>query len=174
MDRLVYTFRMISHEEENFKRDFEIRGDQTFFDLHLAIQNNLGYDKSQMASFVLTNKKWAREEEINLFDMKDEPSEDTLIMDRVKISETCTDLKQRLLYIFDFFSDRGLFIELVEIGDEDPAVTYPQCTLEKGKIPIQIIIDDNNIDAFTMEEFDDLEGFDSDISFESIDDYEEL
>jgi hypothetical protein len=174
MNQLVFTFRIISNEEENFRRDFEIRANQTFFDLHLAIQENLGFDKSQMASFVLTNEKWEREEEINLFDIREEPSDDTLIMDKVRIGEACSDIRQKLLYIFDFFSDRGFFIELVEKGDEDPAITYPRCTLATGKIPIQIIIDDNNIDAFPTEEFDDLESFDDDISFESLDDYGEL
>lgn len=174
MDNLVYTFRMISNEEDNFRRDFEIRPDQTFFNLHLAIQKNLGYDKSHMASFVLTNEKWEREAEITLFDMRDEPSEDALIMDKVNIGEVCKDLKQKLLYVYDFFSDRCFFIELVNIGDEDPGVDYPRCIQAKGKIPIQIIMEDNNIDTFSVEEFDNLESFDDDLSFENLDDYDQL
>ncbi len=174
MDRVVYTFRMISNEEDDFRRDFEIRADQTFFDLHLAIQKNLGYDKSQMASFVLTNEKWEREAEITLFDMKDEPSEDELIMDKVNIGEVCKDLKQKLLYVYDFFSDRCFFIELVNIEDEDPGVDYPRCVRENGKIPIQIIMEDNNIDTFNAEEFDDLGSYNDDLSFENLDEYDQL
>ena len=174
MGRIVYTFRMISNEEEEFRRDYKVLADQTFFDLHVSIQENLGYDKSQMASFVVTNDGWEKGEEITLFDMKEEPSEDTLIMDKVKIMEICTDLKQRLLYNFDFFSDRCFFLELVEISDPDPDIGYPCCTKANGKIPIQIIIDDNNIDTFNMEEFDIHGTLDDDITFESIDDYEEF
>jgi hypothetical protein len=174
MDRVVYTFRMISNEEDDFQRDFEIRADHTFFDLHLAIQKNLGYDKSQMASFVLTNDKWERETEITLFDMSDEPSEDALIMDKVSVGKICIHRKQKLLYIFDFFSDRCFFIELVKIEDADPHVTYPKCILAKGKIPVQIIMEDNNIDGSPVEEFDDLENFDDDLSFENLDDFNDF
>jgi hypothetical protein len=165
---------MLSNEEDDFRRDFEIQEDQTFFDFHLAIQDNLGYDKSQMASFIITNDKWEREEEITLFDMKEEPSDDTLIMDKVKIGETCKGLKQKLLYIHDFFSDRGFYIELVNIDNIDSNVVYPKCTLAEGRIPLQIIVDDNNIDALNSEGFDEPGSFDDDILFENIDDFEGL
>lgn len=174
MEREVYTFRMISNEEEDFRRDYEIRADQTFFDLHLAIQKNLGYDKSQMASFVLTNEKWEKEAEITLFDMRDEPSGDALIMDKVKIGELCKSLKQKLLYIYDFFSDRCFFVELVKKGNVDLHAGYPRCILAKGKIPVQIIMEDNNIDGFSEEELDNLESFDDDLSLENLDDYDQL
>ena len=174
MANLVYTFRMISNEEDNFSRDFEIRADQTFFDLHLTIQNNLGYDKSQMASFVLTNEKWEKQEEITLFDMRDEPTEDAMIMDKINLGQVCRDLKQKLLYVYDFFSDRCFFIELVNIEEEDPGAEYPRCTRAKGKIPVQIIMEDNNIDIFSMEEFDDPGSYDDDFSIENLDDYDQL
>ena len=172
MGKLVYTFRMLSSEEEDFRRDFEILEDQTFFDFHLAIQENLGYDKSQMASFILTNEQWEREEEITLFDMKEEPSDETLIMDKVKIADVCKTLRKKLLYIHDFFSDSGFFIEVVRMKDAEPNKKYPRCVLSEGRVPIQIIVDDNNIDIPAVEGFDDLESLDDDITFENIDDYE--
>jgi hypothetical protein len=172
MGKLVYTFRMLSGEEEDFRRDFEILDNQTFFDFHLAIQEDLGYDKSQMASFILTNDQWEREEEITLFDMKEEPSDETLIMDQVKIVDVCKTVRQKLLYIHDFFSDRGFFIEVVRMEDAESDKKYPVCILSEGKIPIQIIVDDNNIDTLAIESFDDLENLDDDITFENIDDYE--
>ena len=174
MEKLVHTFRLLSNEEDDFRRDFEVRANQTFFDFHLAIQDNLGFDKTQMASFILTNDNWEREEEITLFDMKEEPSDDSLIMDQVKIGSLCSELKQKLLYLFDFFSDRGFFIELVKTHNIDSNISYPRCTLAAGRIPVQIIVDDNNIDTINPEGFDELESFDDDILFESIDDFEGL
>ncbi len=174
MAHLVYTFRMISNEEDDFRRDFEIRTDQTFFDLHLAFQKNLGYDKSQMASFVLTNEKWEKQGEITLFDMRDEPTQDAMIMDKTTVGQVCRDLKQKLLYVYDFFSDRCFFIELVNMEEEDPGVDYPRCIQAKGKVPVQIIMEDNNIDTFTMGEFDDPGSYDDDLSFENLDDYDQL
>ena len=54
---MIYTFRFISNEEENFVLDVNINHDQTFEDLHLAIQKTLEYDSSQMASFFTSNNK---------------------------------------------------------------------------------------------------------------------
>ena len=106
--------------------------------------------------------------------MRDEPSGDALVMDKVKIGESCKDLKQKLLYIYDFFSDRCFFIELVKKGNVDLHVGYPRCILAKGKIPVQIIMEDNNIDGFSVEELDYPESFDDDLSFENLDDYDQL
>ena len=64
---MIYKLRMISHEEEQFVRDFEVLSGQTFYDLHVAIQKELRFDTSQIASFYLCNDKWEKEIEITLF-----------------------------------------------------------------------------------------------------------
>jgi hypothetical protein len=56
--------------------------------------------------------------------------------------------------------------------DASPEMNYPRCTLSEGRIPIQIIVDDNNIDISAAENFDDLGNLDDDITFENIDDYD--
>ncbi|UCG28260.1 MAG: hypothetical protein JSV24_02550 [Bacteroidales bacterium] len=171
---MVYTFRIISHEEESFVRDFCIRTDQTFFDFHMAIQDELGYDKSQMASFFLANEEWEKEKEITLFEMSDDRSKEYLVMDKVRIGQAVTELKQKILYVFDFFSDRCFYAELIKKDKEDPSATYPVCVRAKGRVPIQIIMEDNNIDMFNSDEFEEFDGLNDDITFESIDDYEEF
>lgn len=174
MNDIVYMFRMLSGEEESFIRDFEILADLTFYDLHLAIQEELGYDTSQMASFFLASETWDKQNEITLFDMKEEKNSEAIIMDKAKIGTFITETKQKLLYQFDFFSDRYLYIEMVDSGKRDMDTNYPVCTRSGGKVPRQIIIEDNNIDDFSLEEFDDLSTIDDDINFENIDDYEEF
>ena len=63
---MVYRFRIISNEAEGFVREFELQGNQTFYDFHLAIQKNLEYDNSQIASFQITDQSWIMIKELPL------------------------------------------------------------------------------------------------------------
>jgi hypothetical protein len=138
---MVYKFRLISNEKEDFIRDFEVRSDQSFYDLHQAIQKNLYYDQSQIASFFLCNDRWEKAQEITLFDLSDEPDQKTMVMDNTRFSEHIHELKQKLLYVFDVFNERAFFIEVAEIKEDSPGKSYPACTLSKGSPPVQIIMD---------------------------------
>ncbi len=138
---MVYKFRLISNEKEDFIRDFEVRSNQNFYDLHLVIQKNLHYDQSQIASFFICNDHWEKEQEITLFDLSDEPDQKTIVMDSTRFSDHIHKLKQRMLYVFDVFNERAFFIEVAEIKEDIPGKTYPACTLSKGSPPVQIIMD---------------------------------
>jgi len=138
---MVYKFRLLSNEKENFIRDFEVRSNQTFYDLHLAIQKNLHYDQSQIASFFICNNQWEKEQEITLFDLSDEPDNKIMVMDNTIFADHILELKQKLLYVFDVFNERAFFIEVVDIKQEAPGKTYPTCTLSEGLPPVQIIMD---------------------------------
>lgn len=138
---MSYKFRLLSNEVDDFIRDFEVRSDQTFYDLHLAIQKNLHWDYSQIASFFFCNNQWEKEQEITLFDLSDEPATQTILMDSTKFSDYIKALKQKLLYVFDIFNERIFFIEVVEIKEDSPDKTYPSCTYSEGSPPIQIIMD---------------------------------
>ena len=154
---MVSVFRLISDELDNFWRDFEIKSDQSFYDLHVAIQNNLCYDKSQIASFFLCEDNWEKLQEITLVGISDEESHKLLFMDKETIQDHVRDLKQKLLYVYDFFNERAFFIELKEIREEAGTATYPFCSSGKGNPPQQILMDQIFIDkdlGFDLEEFD--------------------
>ncbi len=145
---MVLCLRLVGTGEELFYRDFEINNKQTFFDLHNAIQEELEYDKKQMASFFIANDKWEKGLEINLFDMSEETHAPVIVMDKTQLCELLFKEKQRLLYVFDFFSDRSFFIELSSIIPVNKNKKYPLCTSGRGNPPKQIIMDDpghNNI-----------------------------
>ena len=72
---MIYKFRLLSSEKDDFVRDFEVSSDQTFYDLHLVIQYNCHYDTSQIASFYLCNSDWEKENEITLFELSEEQIE---------------------------------------------------------------------------------------------------
>ena len=139
---MVYSLRILGTGKGMFYRDFEIKATQTFYDFHIAIQDELGYDKKQMASFFLANNKWEKGLEINIFDMTEDTHTPVIIMDRTQLCELLSEEKQRLLYVFDFFSDRAFYIELVNIFSPGKNREYPCCTGGTGDPPPQIIYDE--------------------------------
>jgi hypothetical protein len=139
---MIFKFRLLSSEKDDFIRDFEVRSDQTFYDLHMAIQKNCGYDSSQIASFFLCTNDWEKETEITLFELSEEHGKGILAMDNSVLSVHITGLKQRLLYIFDIFNERAFFIEVVGIRDDDSSKSYPYCTLSAGSPPVQVLPDE--------------------------------
>ncbi len=143
---MIFKFRIISSEVGDFVRDIEIRSDQTFYDLHVALTNNFHYDNSQLASFFISNMDWEKELEITLFDISEGTSSNIRIMDKTQLEELIHEKKQRLLYVFDYYNERLLFLELMDISQEKKGVSYPAVTQAKGSPPQQILIIDNNFD----------------------------
>jgi hypothetical protein len=115
---MIYLFRIISDENPDFYRDLVAKGSDTFLDFHNTLQKELGYDASQLASFFITNERWEKEQEITLINMMQEPGLTSYTMDQVTLEEHLGELNQRMLYLFDFFSDRAFYIELIEMEDE--------------------------------------------------------
>ncbi|HDJ33355.1 MAG TPA: hypothetical protein ENF21_04560 [Bacteroidetes bacterium] len=138
---MIFTFRLISTEAVDFVRDMEIGAENSFLTFHAGIQKALRYDPSQLASFFLCDNEWNRLKEITLLDMYGEEKIHTLTMQEAIISHYVSKKGDKLQYLFDFFSDRTLFIELV---DTEPAGD-PHAPLfvirEKGNPPQQIVMD---------------------------------
>jgi hypothetical protein len=153
---MIYKFRLLSNEVDDFVRDFEVSSDQTFYDLHIAIQKNLHWDHSQIASFFFCNQNWEKEQEITLFDLSDEPSNQTMVMDSTKFRDHIKELKQKLLYVFDVFNERTFFIKVVEIKEDKPGKTLPSCTYSEGSPPLQVIMDQVFLSRDPSQTIDDL------------------
>ncbi|MCK7530354.1 MAG: plasmid pRiA4b ORF-3 family protein [Marinilabiliales bacterium] len=112
---MVYRFVVLSDEDEAFVREFEFLESHTLLDFHNAIQEELEFDKSQIASFYMATDSWEKEEEFTLFDMGAGSS----TMENAVLEEVIFRKNQKLLYVFDFFNDRALFIEYVGESKED-------------------------------------------------------
>ncbi len=138
---MVLKFRLISNEQDDFIRDIEILDDQTFFHLHEAIQDNLQFDKSQIASFFICNQKWEKEQEITLFELSEEEAAKVLVMDNTRIGDYMQGTHDKMLYVYDVFNERLFFIELVEILKQDSTKAYPCISFEKGQAPQQVFMD---------------------------------
>lgn len=109
---MIFNFRVVSDEVDNFRRDIQIDADASFLDLRNVIYESVGYDKNQMCSFFLCDQDWEREREITLEDMGLDASEDAYIMEDTILSDEIEDEGQRLMLTFDYLNDRSFYIEM--------------------------------------------------------------
>ena len=66
---MIFNFRIVSDEVDNFKREIKIDADATFLDLKNAICESVDYDKNQMSSFFICDDSWEKEKENKMEDM---------------------------------------------------------------------------------------------------------
>ena len=132
---MIYRFVVLSDEDESFVREFEFLDSHTLLDFHNMIQDELEFDKSQMASFYLATDNWEKEEEFTLFDMGTGSS----TMEVAVLEDIIFRKNQKLLYVFDFFNERALFVEYTGEAKEVDGREYPACTNSKGIPPKQVV-----------------------------------
>lgn len=170
---MLFKFRIISDESKEFARELLINSTHTFLDFHNCLQEELEYDPKQLASFFLTNEAWEKKLQITLIDMMDEESDNVIIMERAALGDYIKEEGQRMLYVFDFFSERSFFIELTAILKLTKEKSKPSVIFSTGKPPAQINLGLDNLSFTESYPEDDpgFESFDDDLSdeFDSID-----
>ena len=169
---MIIYLRLLSSEVDNFVKEIAIDETQTFADLHNCIQNAIQYDASQMASFFSTDSDWNKETEITLFDMS-EGEGDIKVMQDTLISDFLFEEGQRMLYVFDFFSERAFFIEVIEVAKGN--LEKPNCYRNEGQAPEQIMIGDfsEDIAKQPLDQFDDeFDGSLNSMKFNELDDFD--
>jgi hypothetical protein len=62
-------------------------------------------------------------------------------MDQVTLDEYITEENQRMIYVFDFFSERAFFIELLEKSDQTSPKETPFIGDARGEPPSQLALD---------------------------------
>jgi len=138
---MIYLFRIVSDEDPKFFRDVVTEDSDTFLELHQTLQENMGYDANQLASFFISNELWEKEQEITLIDMMQDPNLGTPTMDQVNLEEYLTEINQRMIYVFDFFAERAFYMELIEISDQTSSKDTPFVAQAGGDPPPQLAFD---------------------------------
>ena len=181
-----YTLTAFSKDSENFEMQITAHENILFSELHQAIQSALEFDPLQMASFFLCNADWDKETEIALMDMEDQGN--TKLMADFVLSDMIKAEGQKLIYLYDFFSERFFSMNIDEILEKEQAAFSINVL---GDVPLQINIDSEGIDDLMSsigeidkeklnadlkdeykDEFDDAFNNEN-ISFENIDDLED-
>ena len=175
MIKMIFKFRITSNEVKLFHRDIQIKSTNNFFDFHDAIQSEVGFDKSQLTSFYLSDDSWSKGREICLFELPG----NSLVMDETSLDSQMKKVGQKLIYTFDFKSDRFFMVELIEIAEEDTRKLYPNCFESKGEAPSQVVFKktetkiQNTFEEEILDEEDDIDLKDMEIEKDTDDDSDE-
>lgn len=135
---MIYKFLIVSDEVDDFKRVIKIDSDATFKELNDAILDSVGYTHDQMTSFFICEDDWEKGTEVTLVDMGRDSDEDIWLMESTRLSDLVEDEGQRLMYVFDYLTDRAFFMELREtiFGDDLESAV---CTKSVGEAPAQMV-----------------------------------
>lgn len=154
---MVYRFKVWFENNDEVIRWIDIKPSQTFLVFHNAIQDAIGFDKKELASFYISDSKWKRLFEIMLEDMTDgDDNEDALpvvTMNQAKLRDYINDPHQRFIYVTDYLANWTLLIELLSIEESSKDLIYPRLFRSEGKAPRQRedskfkMLDDNEFDA---------------------------
>lgn len=175
---MVYKFKLVSDEVSNFSREIEIDAGASFLELRNVILDSVGYTRDELDSFFICDDDWTRHEEITLEEMDSSSDQDIWLMDDTILNDMLEDEGQKLMFVFDYLTERSFFMELKEIVPGHN-LKEPVCTLMKGKAPEQhvsleefetkidqaaaAIKEDMDMDFYGDEQFDEdelPEGFD--------------
>lgn len=140
---MIYTFKLVSAESDGFMREIRIDADSTFSDLRDAVNAAAGYEPEPMCSFFICDSNWEKETEITYQDMGF--SDDPLLMDRCQLADYIDGEGQRLLFVFDYLTDRAFFMKMshIETGAD---LAKAECVRSVGDAPVQFIDQERFID----------------------------
>ncbi|WP_165020876.1 MULTISPECIES: plasmid pRiA4b ORF-3 family protein [unclassified Dysgonomonas] len=162
---MVFRFLLLSDEVEDFRREIQIDADATFYDLHEAIIKSVGYKEGEMSSFFICSDTWEKEREITLVEMNTSSDEDSFTMKTSVLDYFLEDEKQKMMYVFDYMTERAFFMELREIIT-GKSLEKAVCTRSEGEPPAQFVdFDTLETEAVTIdtgENFYGDEGYDLD------------
>jgi hypothetical protein len=131
---MIYKIRVILDAEEDVFRDLEINAESTLEELHNSITQSFGFLGNEMASFYTVDEKWNQEEEIPLFDIR-EQDETVRLMHDTLLSDVMDEQAPKLLYVYDFLNMWTFFVELADIVLREDGGTYPNLLFSFGELP---------------------------------------
>ncbi len=165
---MIFRFKMLSDESDTFVRDYEVAYDMPLVDFHNFICADLKFDNSQMASFFTSDAMWGKLHEYTLLDMGEGIGEEipSTPMDGIKVDHLIRENHDRLIYLFDMFGDRALYLELMGTYPAETGTKYPRCIASEGAAPDQFDAaasegGDGSIFDEVMADFNDFEGDES-------------
>ena len=146
---MIYRIRIILDVTEDVLRDIEIEEEATLEDLHHCIIQSFGFLGNEMASFYKSDEQWTQGEELPLESMNEEPSKNEEPLNKI-----FTLSQPHLIYIYDFLNLWTFFVELKEIGEKIPGMSYPNLIHSEGEVPEEApekIFDVQETDSFDLE-----------------------
>ena len=160
---MIFRLRMLSDENDNFVRDFEVPYDMTLLELHDFIVGALEYENC-MASFFTADDRWERLREFTAIDMGQSGETAPTAMAEATLGQILHRIHDRLIWLFDMFGNRAYYIELLEAKKADDNRRYPCVAFEHSPAPDQfdpeLNGDEGSIFEQMMGDYNDYDGDD--------------
>lgn len=163
---MVFRFRMLSDENDNFVRDYEAMYDTTLLEFHNFILRSLEYEDC-MASFFTADERWEKLREFTLMDMGDNSDDAPQPMERVTLGQIIHNNRDRLIYLFDLFGDRAYYLELTGTYEAQKGAHYPREIYAQAEAPDQydpsknVVGGEGSVFDEAMSDFNDFAGDDT-------------
>jgi hypothetical protein len=135
-------------------REYHVPAEYSLFDFKQFIVSELEFDDSQQSVFFVLDKDDKKTESYSLFDM-----------DTVSLEDLSNKGMEKMLYTFDIFNDRSLYIEFIGETEKQPRIYYPAVAQSTGEAPNQFsetVVDNINKRISDDEEEDDDDDNDDD------------
>ena len=133
---IIFKYRMLSDESDNFVRDFEVYPDMTLTEFHRFLIEALDYDDC-MVSIFKSDAEWRPVEEFSEIDMGEDTPGAPRCMDNVTLMEVNNQFHDRLIYTFDMLNGRSYYLELIDMQRPQENLSYPRVAFEHAPTPDQ-------------------------------------
>lgn len=131
----IYRFKVSFEDYDDVVREIDIRSNQTFEALHLAIHQSTGYNPEYSSSFYVSNDQWIKGEEIGYLPSERKIDRGIALMSNAKLSSFIDDPHQKFYYIYNFDHPFDFHVELIKIMDEEKGKEYPLISKSIGEAP---------------------------------------
>lgn len=131
----VYQFKItLKHIKPPIWRRIQVPATYTFWDLHIAIQDSMGWTDTHLHHFEILNPRTRMKEEIGI---PDEDAIDNIILAGWKknISHYFTSDNDKAQYIYDYGDDWEHEVKLEKILPAIDDIQYPICIAGKRECP---------------------------------------
>jgi hypothetical protein len=132
----IYRFKVSFEDYDDIERDIDIKSNQTFEDLHRAIQQSTGYNADVSSSFYVSSDQWIKKEEIAFLPNQRKINNGVATMENSKLSSFIDDPHQKFYYTYNFDRPFDFHVELIKIIlNEENGKTYPCVSRSQGEAP---------------------------------------
>lgn len=132
---MIHLYHVSSEAEETFSLDFEIQADATFAQLMVLLIDTLEFDPASIGMFYLCNDRWQNIGQVASSDFFETDASNQYDIDSSRLEDLLDETGARMRYLYDFFEDRYLRLQLVKI--HSGSLSSPKIISLEGKKPRQ-------------------------------------
>lgn len=132
---MIHHYHVSSEREETFSLDFEIQADATFAQLMDLLIDTLDFDLASIGMFYICDDRWQNVGQVAHSDFFESDAGNQYEIEKTRLEDLLDDTGARMRYLYDFFEDRYLRLQLVKI--HSGSLSSPQIISLEGKKPRQ-------------------------------------